>query len=594
MSDDHATHEHSTSKTDQGFTPTAEQQAVVSFARKNVDLGIEALAGTGKTSTLRLFALESGSERGQYLAFNRAIVAEANASFPEKVNCSTAHGLAMRAVGHRYRHRLDYPRMKNHEVAEWLECEPISIQSKEQRITFSPDQVARYSLAMIKKFTSSLESELDAIHAPLPSTMKGNTSLQMEFGEQLLPYADTMWTDICNPDGELRYDHDYYLKLWQLSDPHIDADYILFDEAQDADPVMLAVVNDQQHAQLVYCGDDYQTLYEWRGAKNALDLANYDEKLWLTQSFRFGTDIAGVANIFLERLSAPKLIQGYERARSSLGTLSNPDAILTRTNSALVQALLSADERGKKVAVVGGIRELESFATACEMLQQGKRTTHPELAPFVSWADVQTWVEENPEQSPEIARLIKLVDRFGPQAIKSLVKRIVDEKYADVTLSTVHQAKGREWATVQLASDFAHPDEMEDDELRVAYVAVTRAKGTLDVGSLFSKEDAQAQPPVNAGRRPLKQRPPIGSSTSGNQKGRQVRVIGRDPGTGRTLELRTGRYGHYVSDGISNASVPDSADPEKIDVQRAAALLTAKRRAASVPRKGHLRSIRRR
>lgn len=594
MSDDHTTRESFSGKSDQGFTPTGEQKAVVHFARQNVDLGIEALAGTGKTSTLRLFALESGSERGQYLAFNRAIVAEANASFPETVNCSTAHSLAMRAVGHRYRHRLDYPRMKNHEIADWLDCEPITIQTEEQHITFSTDQVARYALAMIKQFTSSLESELNVTHAPLPSTMQGNADLQAEFGEQLLSYADTMWMDICNPDGELRYDHDYYLKLWQLSDPYIAADYILFDEAQDADPVMLAVVNDQEHAQLVYCGDDYQTLYEWRGAKNALDLANYDEKLWLTQSFRFGTDIAGVANVFLERLGAPKLIQGYERARSSLGTLTNPEAILTRTNSALVQALLSADERGKKVAVVGGIRELESFATACEMLQQGKRTTHPELAPFVSWADVQAWVEENPEQSPEVARLIKLVDRFGPQAIKSLVKRVVDEKHADVTLSTVHQAKGREWATVQLASDFAHPDEMEEDELRVAYVAVTRAKSTLDVGPLFSKEKSQPQPPSSSSRRPLKKRPPIGSATSGNQKGHRVRVIGQDPSTGRTLEVRTGRYGYYVSDGLTNASLPDSDAPETIDVRRAGALLSAKRRATSGPRKSYPKSQKRR
>nr|WP_249816408.1 UvrD-helicase domain-containing protein [Bradyrhizobium sp. 180] len=55
------------------------------------------------------------------------------------------------------------------------------------------------------------------------------------------------------------------MKLWALSNPAIAADFILLDEAQDTNPVVLDVLR-KQPAQMVYVGDKYQQIYEWRGA----------------------------------------------------------------------------------------------------------------------------------------------------------------------------------------------------------------------------------------------------------------------------------------------------------------------------------------
>jgi hypothetical protein len=63
---------------------------------------------------------------------------------------------------------------------------------------------------------------------------------------------------------------DVVLKLWSMSRPRIDADFIPFDEAQDSDAVMLSVLARQQHAQVICMGDPYQQIYEWRGAVNAM------------------------------------------------------------------------------------------------------------------------------------------------------------------------------------------------------------------------------------------------------------------------------------------------------------------------------------
>jgi DNA topoisomerase I len=52
-----------------------------------------------------------------------------------------------------------------------------------------------------------------------------------------------------------------------------------------------------------------------------------------------------------------------------------------------------------------------------------------------------------------------------------------------------------------------------------------------------------------------------------------LKTLGEHPKTGRTLELRDGRYGPYVTDGELNASLPKSADPDEFDLEGAVELL---------------------
>jgi DNA topoisomerase I len=58
-----------------------------------------------------------------------------------------------------------------------------------------------------------------------------------------------------------------------------------------------------------------------------------------------------------------------------------------------------------------------------------------------------------------------------------------------------------------------------------------------------------------------------------------LRTLGPDPTTKREITLRSGRYGPYVTDGETNASLKNGDDPETVTIERAAELL-ADRRAA--------------
>lgn len=106
------------------FTPTSEQQAAIDAFRIRGDMVLEAGAGTGKTSTLKLLAAELPMKRGLYLAYNSAIAREAKGSFPSSVETMTAHSLGYRWLNRQWgsalRERLNAPRVPAYETAKRL------------------------------------------------------------------------------------------------------------------------------------------------------------------------------------------------------------------------------------------------------------------------------------------------------------------------------------------------------------------------------------------------------------------------------------------------------------------------------------------
>ena len=63
----------------------------------------------------------------------------------------------------------------------------------------------------------------------------------------------------------------------------------------------------------------------------------------------------------------------------------------------------------------------------------------------------------------------------------------------------------------------------------------------------------------------------------------ELRTLGDHPTTGESLVIKTGRYGHYITDGKVNASLPRDKDHETMTLDDGAALIDKKRVAA--PRK---------
>lgn len=462
-----------------GFVPTDEQQAIIDAFVAGDDMVVEAGAGSGKTSTLKLLAKAKPNKFGMYFAYNRAIADDAKASFPRNVRCGTAHSFAIRTLTNEHRYRLNSPRQSARVVANVLGIfDPVVIETSDGIKDLPPAQVARIVMETVSHFCHSAESDVRSWHVPSVINIEGDAVDQLE--AVVLPLARAAWSDLQEPVGRLKFDHDHYLKMWQLSDPDLNCDFVFLDEAQDANPVIASII-EQQTCQRIMVGDANQAIYGWRGATNAMRKFKGTRKL-LTQSFRFGNAVADEANKWLTVLGSDLRIRGYNAIASRIDYVENPDAILCRTNAGAMAEVIGAHARGQRVAVVGGGDQIRRLAMAARDLKAGIKTDHPELFLFESWEELNDYVKEDAGGS-DLKVMVNLINEHTPEAIIRTVDKLVDEVAADITVSTAHKAKGREWNSVRIASDFRQPKDnkpIEDSEAMLAYVAVTRAKQVLD------------------------------------------------------------------------------------------------------------------
>ncbi|TDF44484.1 ATP-dependent helicase [Streptomyces sp. WAC05374] len=475
-------------------TPTHEQQHAVDAKRSGDHLVLQAGAGTGKTTTLRMLAA-SDLRRAVYLAYNRSIVDDAARGFPSHVACHTGHSLALREVGHQYADRLSTPREPGWKVGLRIGIAPhLRIRMGDRVVT---NKALSYTVfRTVKRFCYSADTEIEAHHVPRLRGLETDT-LHAVLVEVVLPYARRAWEDLQNPHtGVVKFEHDHYLKIWALKEPQIRADYVLLDEAQDTNPVLEKVFTAQRsHAQLVLVGDSAQAIYGWRGARDVM--STFDgRQLTLSQSFRFGPALATEANRWLSIVRSPLRLQGTPSIETTIGPLPHPAAVLCRTNAGTVIEILKLLAENKRVALNGGGRTLDELARAAADLKAGRRTTHPELVLFQSWGELQEYANDDPA-GRDLLPLVEIVDEYGVEVILRAVRSLDREEVADVTVSTAHKAKGRQWPTVRIAKDFEpSPAEESDtngapilrplnvDEARLAYVAVTRARHHLDLGGL--------------------------------------------------------------------------------------------------------------
>lgn len=467
--------------------PTEEQLNALNMAMDRQSFKIVAYAGAGKTTTLKLIG-ERLRGRGLYLAFNKAIATEAKEKFPAHVDCRTFHSLAYRHVPRDITAKLALPRFSPQRLGTDLRLQPIQIKRQidgsSKMVTLTPARLARFVSDAVSYFCSTHASYPAPRHLSFPSWMAEKDKEQLR--ELLYPAVEQRWLQSIDARHPAGISHDIYLKLWALSKPVIPADFILFDEAQDADPLMMGILQNQS-SQVIYVGDAHQQIYEWRGAINAMKKLPLPQTL-LTQSFRFGERIADVANLFLYALQEDVPLKGDPNKSSSLGKSlvhGKKDAILCRTNASAMTQLLMGLKLGHKVALQADTERILKFCQAAENLKQGKSAYGvPELAYFYHWQDVQEYAETN--EGSDLKTLVKLVDDHGTKTLSQAVTNLTDIGQADYVISTAHKAKGLEWSNVQIDDDFyydvtAHGIKISPEELRLLYVACTRAQQNLDI-----------------------------------------------------------------------------------------------------------------
>ncbi|MCK9913778.1 UvrD-helicase domain-containing protein [Microbacteriaceae bacterium K1510] len=477
------------------FPPTDEQHHAVTQYISGNHVVVEALAGTGKTSTLQFMAAALPERKGLYAAFNKAIASEAARRFSGTgVLAKTMHALAFADFGAPMRHRLESRRPV-------LWSEKATVLGINDKYVFasgegalsgaiSRQQLVRYATDTVNAYLHSTDEQITVDHVPIPSEIGRLTAAaDRRLRETIVGFANRYWADLQRTDGTLKYTHDAYLKRWALSRPQLPFDFILFDEAQDADPVITSVLLNQKSAQIIVVGDRNQAIYGWRGAENAMD-AFGGIRTKLTMSFRFGDAIAGSANTWLDLLGAdPELrVRGLPGKPSSVWDSQRiPEAVLTRTNGGALNEAVESQLSGVSTGIAGErkAKELRDLAQAASDLQTKKFTRHPDLEAFNTWADVVDYALS--EDGGDLKPLVDVVERVGADKVVRVIDSCVPADVARTVVSTTHVSKGLEWKHVRISDDFRDPGDRQGapkpilaEEARLAYVAVTRAIRHLD------------------------------------------------------------------------------------------------------------------
>jgi hypothetical protein len=463
--------------------PTQEQLVALEKFRLRQPFKVAAFAGTGKTSTLQLLAGDR-KEQGLYLAFNKSIAAEAKQKFPQTVDCRTTHSIAWRTVqpSHKFSTGKMSTRLHSKQLAETLELKDRVFG---KRLKLSAVHQAHFLLRTIRGFCQSASRDISPEHVPHYGRLMGMPEDVIADAHAWAVSASTdLWKRMINHHDKLPLGHDGYLKLWALGQPKLSFDFVLLDEAQDTNPVVLDVLS-RQSAQVVYVGDKHQQIYEWRGAVNAMENITGLEEAYLSQSFRFGSGIAEAASRVLRTLGETVPIRGNPTVSSVIAPNGATKSVLARTNATVMGEILNALNAGLAPSVIGGTDDLKRMLSDVFELRQGKPGTSPDFFGFQNWSEVIEF--SGTEEGEDLKTFVQLVEQHGEKKLWKAIKSVSDnEQQSDIVLSTAHKAKGREWDSVRLAPDFLSSKAKEggriaDAEVRLFYVAMTRAKKLLVV-----------------------------------------------------------------------------------------------------------------
>lgn len=499
---------------------TDEQAAAVDLFKSSQALKISAFAGTGKTSTLTAIA-GSTPKNGLYLAFNKSIAAEAKTKFSRTVDCRTTHSLAFRAIPSVYRGneaKLTHSLHSNH-VAKLLGIEEIAVGG----ISLKPRTLGFLTAKTVQRFCQSGDVHFRDFHVPLSGKLeKIDPRYQDQFKAYIADLAAHLWERMLDPVDAAPLGHDGYLKLWSLSKPRLDYDYLLLDEAQDTNEAVLSVLRNQD-SHLTLVGDRHQQIYEWRGAINAMESVETDAEAFLTRSFRFGDAIADAATSILRLLGEERSVIGNPERTTRISATGSTETILCRTNAGVVAVVIEALAAGKTPYVVGGVSELIRML---EDVSKLKASIPSECAEFFGFKDWQEVVDfSGSDEGESLRSFVNIVQTYGELTLIQRLNSVSrEEAGASLTISTGHKAKGREWDSVTLFSDF-EPRPRKDDpsklamnreEARLLYVAATRARHLLVVPPRLAERwnvppapsAAVVQPPPRPVQQVPKFRPP--------------------------------------------------------------------------------------
>jgi AAA domain/UvrD-like helicase C-terminal domain len=463
---------------------------------------VEALAGTGKTTTLVgglqvLFGLTPTDGQGRpmtpspqqkavwdalalsagkaktacFVAFNKAIAEELKRRIPAGCEAMTNHGLGFRAVGKAFRGvRVDEYRVSDL-IGEILGGNPKDLRKKNP-VLFTATQKL---VSLCKMNLVDAETEEGWVEAFEELADHYDVETESEQGKD---YREEVFAlvpkvlELCADVGRgMRIDFDDMVWLpirLGLTLPKYDI--LLVDEAQDLNRCQQELAK-RCGKRLVLCGDRNQAIYGFAGADSdslprmTADLGGTDRNvivLPLTVTRRCGKAIVEAAKHYVPTFEAhesnPAGSVGSEKLAKYRAGVQDGDMVICRTNAPLVSECFKFIRAGKKANIQG--RDVgKGLVSTVRKVADANGTVAGLITGLGNWLSGDIG-KEQAKRNPSEARIQGFVDRYEclvcftedlnptdsvDRVIAKIESVFTDDKNArGIRLSSGHKSKGLE------------------------------------------------------------------------------------------------------------------------------------------------------
>lgn len=461
--------------------------AVMSSTSDNQIIAVNAVAGSGKTSTARAIVNAYKPKNGFYTAFNRAIVADSASKFGNLLEAKTIHALAYKYIR---------PKKQIEDFTYDTIKENISYEEKAD-IRDILDDFYRSSEINVEDYVKSCTD---------------NTVIQ----ELVVYYANQMLEEKISPT------FNYMLKCLHIMMEHkeieIDYDIVILDECQDTTAVTLEIFKLINAQKKIMLGDSYQNIYSFMDTVNGFEELKSDIiPLKLTKSFRCNDQIANI----VEEFGTKYLEEGF-LFKGNTDIVPNDSiyeiAYISRTNAMLIKRMYDLLYAGRAFSLTRPVNEIFALPIALLNAANGMpvydkkyKYLEKEYKKFQQERNKYTNFYEYiilTTQDTLIENTVKILTGFAAKRINlyQIKKDVSNMKpNKNIILTTAHAFKGLEMdnvyieedlnnsvnSTILLMKEMATMGNVTSTEIRGAltkedkedlntyYVALSRAKSSL-------------------------------------------------------------------------------------------------------------------
>ena len=469
-------------------TPTNEQLHILDLAQTTSDnLMINALAGTGKTSTLEMIEAVVTTKPILYLAFNRKIADDASKRMASTTTVRTFNSLGHRIwAAHTKSFKPDskkIPDLLRATIAEvkgretksrlwdnfWQITEGVN---KARAIGYIPATHAfhKHSLATGPDLIASLDEDPDDFTLA-------------EINRLLIKSIHAAYDGYCDFNDQI-----YMPALFGGEFPQFPLTMV--DEYQDLNPINHHMVKKLARHRLIGVGDPYQSIYEFRGAvANGMVQATRTHNMTncdLSISFRCPEAVVNSVHWHVPKFRWLKP-GGHVESLTTLTLSSIPEeaTFICRNNAPLFRLAMRLLASGRSVSVAGS-------DIGPRLMAQMKKLGDSSMDQKAVLAAVDEWLEarlaKGSKTAKDTAECMRVFATHAPTLSSAIAyAEHLFAQSGSVKFTTGHKSKGLEFPLVYHLDPWLLADTEQDKNL--AYVISTRSADTLyEINSVDIKE----------------------------------------------------------------------------------------------------------